>query len=74
MEEQNLEPHIRGSWMYFEIVRGCYGLPQSVKLVNDLLLKRLNKAGYYETVNTPGFWRHNWRPLMFVLIIDDFGI
>ena len=43
-------------------------------LSNDLLRTRLNNTGYYETTTTPGLWRHKWRPIMFVLIVDDFGI
>jgi hypothetical protein len=60
--------------VYFEIVKGFYGLPQSGKLSNDLLRTRLNKQGYYETTTTAGLWKHRWRPIMFVLIVDDFGI
>ena len=33
-------------WIYFEILRGCYGLPQSGRLANDLLHTRLEQAGY----------------------------
>ena len=43
-------------------------------LSNDLLRTRLNNTGYYETTTTPGLWRHKWRPIMFGLIVDDFGI
>ena len=57
-----------------EILRGCYGLPQSGQLANDLLRSRLEKAGYYEAATTPGLWCHEWRPIQFVLLVDDFGI
>ena len=30
--------------------------------------------GYYEESTTPGLWIHKWRPIQFVLIVDDFGI
>ena len=43
-------------------------------LANDLLRTRLNNDGYYETTTTLGLWRHKWRPIMFVLLVDDFGI
>ena len=74
VDEYDLTNHIYNGWVYFEIVRGCYGLPQSGKLANNLLRTRLNKAGYYEAATTMGLWRHKWRPIMFVLIVDDFGI
>ena len=35
---------------------------------------QLKKAGYYKTATTPSLWRHKWRPIQFVLIVDDFGI
>ena len=43
-------------------------------LSNKLLKKRLNKAGYYQFPTNPGLWRHKWRPILFCLIVDDFGI
>ena len=64
----------RFGWVYFEVVRGCYGLPQAGKLAHNLLSERLQEAGYYETATTPGLWRHKWRPIQFVLIVDDFGV
>jgi hypothetical protein len=51
-----------------------YGLKQAGKLVNDLLSERLFKHGYYQCATTPGLWRHKWQPVIFVLIVDDFGI
>ena len=67
-------PLVNQGWVYFAVVRGAYGLPQSGRLANDLLRKRLNAAGYHETATTPGLWRHVWRPIQFVLIVDDFGV
>ena len=49
-------------------------MPQSGKLSNDLLRKRLEKEQYYEVDGTSGLWRHTWRPIQFVLIVDDFGV
>ena len=67
-------PHVHTGWVYYEVVCGCYGLPQAGKLANDLLRKRLDKASYYEAATTPGLWRHKWRSVQFVLIVDDFGV
>ena len=60
--------------MYFEIVRGCYDLPQSGKLAKDLFYTRLKKVGYFESATTPGLRKHTCRPIQFCLIVDDFGI
>ena len=74
IEEYNLTRSVQNGWIYFEILRGCYGLPQWGRLANDLLHTRLEKAGYYEAATTPGLWSHKWRPIQFVLIVDDLGI
>ena len=65
---------VRDGWVYFEINNGVYGLKQAGKLANDLLTERLAAHGYYQCATTPGLWRHKWRPVTFVLIVDDFGI
>ena len=67
-------PLVRHVWVYFIIVRGAYGLPQSDKLVHDLLRKHLNAAGYREAPTTPGRWHHDWRPVQFVLIVNNLGV
>jgi hypothetical protein len=51
-----------------------YGLPQSGIIANDLLTARLKPKGYYQCRHTPGLWRHQWRPVLFSLVVDDFGI
>ena len=60
--------------MYFEISNGVYSLKQAGKLANNLLTTRLATHGYYQCATMPGLWRHKWRPIMFVLIVDDFGL
>ena len=60
--------------MYFEIHNGVYGLPRSGSLANDLLKTRLLKHDYYQCPQTPGLWRHKWRPVLLSLIVDDFGV
>ena len=65
---------MHNGWVYFEIRRGCYGLPQSVILANKQLHKRLEKEVYYKAHTKPGLWRHKWRPNIFYLIVDDFGV
>jgi hypothetical protein len=61
-------------WIYFEICRGCYGLPQAGILANNLLREQLEEEGYFEAHSTPGLWKHKWRPIQFRLIVDDFGV
>ena len=76
IEEYDLSEAYQNGWVYFETLCVCYGLPQSDRLTNDLLLlhTRLEKAGYYEAATTPSLWCHKWHPIKFVLLVNDFGI
>ena len=47
-DEYNLKEYVHDEWVYFEIIKGCYGLPQTGRLAYDLLCERLAKEGYYE--------------------------
>ena len=51
-----------------------YGLPQAGILANNQLTERLEPKDYYQCRHTPGLWRHKWRPILFLLVLDNFGI
>jgi hypothetical protein len=70
----NLWDKIYNGYIYMEIRRGCYGLPQAGILANKLLKKRLATDGYFELPHTPGLFKHISRPVQFSLVVDDFGI
>jgi hypothetical protein len=55
-------------WVYVEIYKGMYGLPQAGIIANQ------PKKGYYQCQHTPGLWRHIWCSIVFCLVVDDFGI
>ena len=74
MEEYNLRTFAHVGWVYFEIVRRFYGLPQSGKAAKNLMRTRINNSGYFVAATTPGIFRHTWSTIQFCLIIDDFGI
>jgi hypothetical protein len=61
-------------WVYIEIRKGMYGLPQAGIIARQLLKKRLSEKGYYQCQRTPGLWRHVWRCIVFCLVVDDVGI
>jgi hypothetical protein len=61
-------------YVYCEIQQGMYGLPQAGIIAQELLAKRLKEHGYFQSKTTPGLWTHEWRPITFSLIIDDFGV
>ena len=64
----------KDGWIYFKVVRGMYGLPQSGSNRHDELETCLNQAGYFKHPLVPALWKHQTRPTQFVLIVDDFGI
>ena len=74
IDEYNLTMWKCDGWIYFEILRGWYGLPQLGETSKDLLQKRLNDTDYYETTTTSDLWRHKWLPVMFYLMVNDFVI
>ncbi len=51
-----------------------YGLPQAGIIAQNLLTKRLHKAGYQQSKITPGYRHHNWRPIRLALVVDNFGV
>ncbi len=73
-KQYNLDMHARDGFVFLEIRRMVWGLPQAGMLANKLLWKRLKPYWYYECVNTPGLWRHDTRPITSLLVVDDFGI
>ena len=74
INKYNLREIAHNGWVYIRINKGMYGLPEAGILANKLLKKRLDKHGYYECQFTPGLYRHVWRPIMFSLVVDDFGV
>ena len=61
-------------YVYAEVRKGMYGLPQAGILEQKLLEKRLNAGGYFQSKITLGFWTHKQRPICFTLVVDDFGV
>ena len=72
--QYNLEQNTLDGFVYWEVRKAIYGLPQAGKLANDQLRKNMAPAGYYEVAHTPGLPRHRRRPIQFTLIVDDFRV
>jgi hypothetical protein len=70
----SLNEKVLNGYVYMEIRKGMYGLPQAGILANKLLKKRLARLGYFEQPHTPGLWKHVTRPIWFNPCVDDFGI
>ena len=69
-----LRDKARNGFVYIEIRKGMYGLPQAGILANKLLKERLTLDGYTEQQHTPGLFKHTMRPVWFNLTVDHFGI
>jgi hypothetical protein len=74
IQQYKLLDLVHDGYVYVEIRRGMYGLPQAGIIANQLLVKRLAPFGYYPVTHTPGLWRHKHRPILFSLVVDDFGV
>jgi len=75
IEAYNLREKVTpDGYLYVEVRKGMYGLPHAGILAQNLLEERLEKKGYRQSKLTPGFWKHDWRPISFTLIVDDFGV
>jgi len=49
-------------FVYVEVRKSMYGLPQAGLLAQELLEKRLEAHGYRQSKLTPGFWKHDTYP------------
>ena len=51
-----------------------YGLPQAGKLAYNQLVRKLEPHVYAPCRHTPGLWRQKRRPILFSLVVNDFGV
>jgi hypothetical protein len=54
--------------------RAVGGLPQAGILEHKSLQKRLLPHGCFEFPNTPSLWKHSTCPILFTLVVDNFGV
>jgi hypothetical protein len=74
MNEYNLHALVHNGYIYVEVRKVMYRLPQEGLLVNVLLTKRLAKHGYSPVPHKHGLWTHRWRPIKFSLVVEGFGV
>ncbi len=60
--------------VYCKVRWGMYGLPQAGIIAQNLLEKFLLTSGYKQSQITPRYRMHTWRPINFVLVVNNFGI
>jgi hypothetical protein len=74
VEQYNLTKHVLNGFIYLEMLRVVWGLPQAGILANKLLHKGLLPQGYYKCANMPGLWKQKIRPISFTLAVNNFGV
>jgi hypothetical protein len=61
-------------YIYMEIQKDMYGLPQAGIIAQELLEKRLAKHGYTQSKIILGFWKHTRKQICFTLVVDNFAV
>jgi len=74
IKQYNLQEKAHNENVYVGICKGMYSLPQARHIANDKLVLILEKASYKQAEHTPSLFKHEWCPIAFSLIIDDFGV
>ena len=74
IDHYNLQTIAHKGEVYVEIRRSMYGLPQAGILAEKQLIHFLGSYSYSPVPHTPGLWCHQWHPITYGLVVDDFGI
>jgi hypothetical protein len=74
IKQYNLCKHELNGFVHLQMRQAVWGLPQACILVNKRLCRKLVPFGYYESTHTLGLWCHEMRPILFTLVVDNFGI
>ena len=72
--QYNLDKLALNGFVYLEMHHTVWGLPQAGILANKLLWKSLLPHGYFKCPNTPGLWKHSMCPILFTLVMENFGV
>ena len=73
-QQYNIQAYAKNVYVYLEIRRSIYVLPQEGKLGNEYLRDKLRPHGYYEVIQTPRLCKNISRPIYFSLVVYDFGL
>ncbi len=75
IEEYNLrEKMTPDRYVYIEVSKGMYSLPQAGIIAQELLQELLGKHGYRQSKIVPGYWKHDTKPISFILEVDGFMV
>jgi hypothetical protein len=74
IKQYDLLKKVVQGYIFLQMWKAVWGLPQAGILANKLLCKRYVPFGYFKCSNTPGLWKHESHPISFTLIVNDFGV
>ena len=74
IELYSLRTIISDGWVYLEIRKGMPGLKKAVRIANDQLKAHLAHFGFAPVPRTPALWKHDTKPILFSLVVDNFGV
>ena len=74
IDAYNLLGLVHNGYVYCEIQRGVYEIPQAGKLAYNQLVRKLETHSYAPCRHTPGLWSQKCRPILFSLVVDNFGV
>ena len=74
IDKYNLMDFAVNGFVYAEVGKGMYGLPQAGRVASDFLIPRLVAEGYKPAKRTPGLFKHDSNSIVFCLCVDDFGV
>jgi hypothetical protein len=74
IEQYNLNLHALNGKVHLELRRAVRGLPQAGILAYKWLRWKLAPFRYYECLNMLGLWYHDTQPILFTLVVEDFGV
>jgi hypothetical protein len=60
IKKYDLKTHAKDGWVHLEMRWAVWGLPQAGILANKRLQRKLAPFGYYECVDTPDLWYHEF--------------
>ena len=70
IQQYKLQDLAHKGFVYMEIQKVMYGLPQAGKITNDKPKLHQATFGYEPAPITPGLWWHQTHPLRLSLIVD----
>jgi hypothetical protein len=74
IKHYNITDHVTpDGYVYCNIQKGMYGLPQAGIIAQQLLEKRLRQHGYRQSNTKPCLWKHNTQLISFALVADNSG-